>query len=129
MGAPSGAAVVTPVTPVAKRPNAVRKNCASKSGSVAGMQASEAGTGGASGRQAVDGPAAAAVGPVAQAVVQARRAALPELELGGHQAVAAPVLRARRLFAVLGADLLLARFQVGAAYRLALARKIGRAHV
>src|SRR5690606_38222614 len=42
IGAPSGAAVVTTVTPVAKRPSAVRKKLASKEEAVWGMQATAA---------------------------------------------------------------------------------------
>ena len=50
-----------------------------------------------------------------EAVVQPRRAALPELDRVGHEAVAAPMRRARRVVAVAFADGLFLRFERRAA--------------
>src|SRR5690606_37298136 len=73
-------------------------------------------------RETIYDPAALGVGYVAQAVMQARRAALPEFEYGRYEAVAAPVRRARGLVAIAIAELLLARFECGTSGGLALFR-------
>src|SRR5690606_41182876 len=57
------------------------------------------------GVQAVADPAAGFVEAIADPVVQARGASLPELETVGLQAVAAPVGRPRRIEAELHAEL------------------------
>ncbi len=68
-------------------------------------------------RQARDRPARRrrGVARIEQAVVQPRRAPLPELDRVGHEAVAAPVRRARRVVAVAFADGLFPRFERRAA--------------
>jgi len=67
-----------------------------------------------SGGEAHDSPAAIRLAAVLQPVMQARRAALPELHARGQQTVAAPVRRARRRVAKALAVFGFARFERGA---------------
>src|SRR6185437_12701424 len=76
-------------------------------------------------REALDPPARPIAG-VGDAVVQAAQAPLPELEVLGHQAVAAPVGRACGLLAMLAGEARPALLEPGAALdRLALRRGPG----